>query len=118
MTEPGIEEQLISGVWPNDRWMSLSAVVLLKSPAVPEPLGITFYIPNHAKARSVSLMLDGKEVTTQSFPGPGKYDLLSQMPLAPTSATATVEISVDQTFTAPPDIRELGVLLIGVGFRP
>jgi hypothetical protein len=117
MTEPGIGEQLISGVWPNDRWMSRSAVVLLKSPAAPAPLGIT-YIPNNAKARSVWLMLDGKEVTSQSFPGPGKYDLLSQMPLAPTSATATVEIRVDQTFTAPPDIRELGVVLIGVGFRP
>jgi hypothetical protein len=98
--------------------MSRSAVVLLKSPDAPAPLGITFYIPNNAKARSVWLMLDGKEVTSQSFPGPGKYDLLSQMPLAPTSATATVEIRVDQTFTAPPDIRELGVVLIGVGFRP
>lgn len=118
MTEPGIGEQLISGAWPNDRWMSRSAVVLLKSPAAPAPLGITFYIPNNAKARSVWLMLDGKEVTSQSFPGPGKYDLLSQMPLAPTSASATVEIRVDQTFTAPPDIRELGVVLIGVGFRP
>jgi hypothetical protein len=118
MTEPGIGEQLISGVWPNDRWMSGSAVVLLKSPVAPTPLGITFYIPDNAKARSVWLMLDGKEVASQSFPGPGKYDLLSQTLLAPTGATATVEIRVDQTFTAPPDVRKLCVVLIGVGFYP
>jgi hypothetical protein len=70
MTEPSIGEQLISGVWPNDRWMSSSAVVLLKSPAAPAPLGITFYIPDNAKARSVWLMLDGREVTPSVSRGP------------------------------------------------
>ena len=114
---PGIAEQLISGVWPSDGWMSRSAVVLLKSPAAPVPLSVSLYIPDYAKARSVWLMLDGREVASQRFHGPGKYDLLSQGPLAPTGATATVEIRVDQTFTAPPDLRELGVVLIGVGFR-
>jgi hypothetical protein len=118
MTEQGIGEQLISGVWPNDRWISRSAVVLLKSPAAPAPLGIAFYIPDNAKARSVWLMLDGREVTSKRLPGPGKYDLQSQTPLAPRGATATVEIRLDETFTAPPDIRELGAVLISVGFCP
>jgi len=116
-TEPGVAEQLISGVWPSDEWMSRTAVVLLKSPAPPAPLSLSFYVPYNAKARSVSLLLDGREVASQSFPGPGKYDLLSPGPLAPTGTTATVEIRVDRTFAAPPDVRELGVVLIGVGFR-
>jgi hypothetical protein len=118
MAEPGMGEQLISGVWPDDRWISRNAVVVLKSPVAPAPLGITFYIPDIAKARSVWLVLDGREVTFKRFPGPGKYDLQSQTPLAPTGATATVEIRLDETFTAPPDIRELGVVLISVGFCP
>jgi hypothetical protein len=29
-----------------------------------------------------------------------------------------VEIAVDQTFFAPPDSRELGMVLAGVGFAP
>jgi hypothetical protein len=117
MTDPDIAEQLISGVWPSDRWTSRSAVVLLKSPDAPATLSVTFYIPNNANARSVWLLLDGRQVASRSFPGPGKYDLVSQGPLVPAGATATVELRVDHTFTAPPDIRELGVVLIGLGFR-
>jgi hypothetical protein len=116
--EPGVSEQLISGVWPSDGWMSRTAVVLLKSPAAPAPLSLSFYVPYNAKARRVWLLLDGREVASRSFPGPGTYNLLSTGPLAPTGTTATVEIRVDRTFTAPPDVRELGVVLIGVGFRP
>jgi hypothetical protein len=29
-----------------------------------------------------------------------------------------VEIAIDQTFFAPPDSRELGIVLAGVGFAP
>jgi hypothetical protein len=115
--EPGLTEQLVSGVSPSDGWTSRTAVVLLKSPAKPVPLSLAFYVPDNAKARNVSLLLDGREVAARNFPGPGKYDLQSPGPLAPTGTTATAEIHVDRTFTAPPDVRELGVVLIGVGFR-
>jgi len=116
--DPGAAEQLISGVWPTDGWMSRSAVVLLKSPSAPEPLRVSLYIPDQAKARRLWLMLNGVQVADQKFPQPGKYDVISDRPLEPTGATAMLEIHVDQTFTAPPDLRDLGVVLIGVGFRP
>jgi hypothetical protein len=35
----------------------------------------------------------------------------------PAGPEVLVEIEVDRTFTAPPDVRELGIVLKGVGFR-
>jgi len=60
----------------------------------------------------VTLLLDGREVATGAYPGPGAYTLTS----AEAVQGETVEIRVDRTFTAPPDQRVLGMVLIGVGF--
>ena len=111
---PGAAEQIVSGIFPNDRWMSQAGVVLLKSPAEPKKLRAEFYIPPNAKARQVTLLLDGREVAAHTYPGPGPYTLTSAEPLQGT----TVEIRVDRTFTAPGDQRPLGIVLIGVGFAP
>ena len=110
----GAAEQIVSGIFPNDRWMSQSGVVLLKSPAEPRKLRAEFYIPPNAKARQVTLLLDGRRVASQTYTGPGPYTLTSAEPLQGT----TVEIRVDRTFTAPGDQRPLGIVLIGVGFAP
>ncbi|MGD0777018.1 MAG: hypothetical protein ABSC05_29720 [Candidatus Solibacter sp.] len=111
---PEAAEQVVSGIFPNDRWMSQTAVVILKSPAVPGKLRAEFYIPPNANARQVTLLLDGREVASYTYPGPGAYTLTSAEPLQGT----TVEIRVDRTFTAPGDRRALGMVLIGVGFAP
>ena len=60
----------------------------------------------------MTLLLDGREVASHTYPGPGAYTLTSDEPLE----GATVEIRVDRTFTAPGDRRALGMVLIGVGF--
>jgi hypothetical protein len=109
---PEASEQIVGGIDASDRWMSKAASVVLKSPATPKKLRAAFYIPPNAKARRVTLLLDGREVASQSYPGPGPYTLESAAPLQGTS----VEIRVDQTFTAPGDQRALGMVLIGVGF--
>ena len=117
MTDPAAREHMVAGVWLDDHWMSRSGIVVLKSPAAPMPLSVTFYIPDNAPARHVWLLLDGQEVASQTFAAPGKYDLASSGPVKPAGLEATVEIRVDRTFTAPPDIRDLGMVLIAVGFR-
>jgi len=117
MTDPAARDHVVAGVWLNDHWMSRDGIVVLKSPAVPTPLTVTFYIPDNAPARHVWLLLDGQEVASQTFSAPGKYDLASSGPVKPGGPTATVEIRVDRTFTAPPDIRDLGMVLIEVGFK-
>jgi hypothetical protein len=114
ISSPEAAEQVVSGIFPADRWMSQAGVVVLKSPAVPRKLRAEFYLPPNARARQVTLLLDGREVASQTYPGPGAYSLTSAEPLQGT----TVEIRVDRTFTAPPDKRALGMVLIGVGFAP
>jgi hypothetical protein len=97
---------------PNDGWMFRSAVLVLKEPAAPMRLRAEIYVPDNAKARQVTLLLDGKEVASRALPGPGKYTVESAGALR----GGTVEIRVDQTFRAPGDQRDLGAVLLGVGF--
>jgi hypothetical protein len=94
------------------RWTSDRAVVALKSPAEPLPLRAVFRIPDTAAARRVTLLLDGREVATAVYPAPGRYTLASPGPLQGTM----VEVVVDRTFRAPPDARDLGIVLQAVGF--
>lgn len=114
---PAASEQIVSGIWP-DRWMGRSGVVLLKSPASAMPLKATFFISEKAAARQVWLLLDGREVASATYDSPGLHTLSTAAAVQPAGATATVEIRIDRTFTAPPDTRDLGLVLTGVGFAP
>jgi hypothetical protein len=121
MNAPQAADQIVSGIFSLEdnrfRWMSRSAVVALASPPAALPLRATFTIPPQAHARRVTLLLDGRQVASQTYPAPGTYTLESP-PVRPAGATAMVEIAIDQTFFAPPDSRELGIVLTGVGFAP
>jgi hypothetical protein len=121
MNAPQAAGQIVGGIFALEdnrfRWMSRSAVVALASPPAALPLRAMFTIPPQARARRVTLLLDGREVASQTYPAPGTYTLESP-PLRAAGAVATVEIAVDQTFFAPPDSRELGMVLAGVGFAP
>ena len=121
MNAPQAADQIVAGIFSLEdnrfRWMSRSAVVALASPPAALPLRAMFTIPPQARARRVTLLLDGHEVASQTYPAPGTYTLESP-PLRAAGAVATVEIAVDQTFFAPPDSRELGMVLAGVGFAP
>jgi hypothetical protein len=110
---PEAAEQIVSGIFP-DRWMSQAGIVILKRPAVPKKLRAAFYIPPNAKARHVTLLLDGRVVASHTYSGPDAYTLTSAEPLQGTTA----EVRVDRTFTAPGDKRALGMVLIAVGFAP
>jgi hypothetical protein len=118
MQAPEAAAQIVTGIFGlegNSRWMSRSAVVALKSPASAQPLRVNFFIPENSPARRVSVLVDGQEVAAKTFAAPGPYTLESP-PVKPAGATATVQIDLDKTFTAPPDQRELGVVLTSVGW--
>jgi hypothetical protein len=121
MNAPEAADQIVSGIYSLEdhrfRWMSRAAVVALKSPPAALPLRVAFTIPPQAHARRVALLLDGREVASQTYPAPGTYTLESP-PVRAAAAVAIAEIAVDQTFFAPPDSRELGIVLTGVGFAP
>jgi hypothetical protein len=121
LNAPEAADQIVSGIYSLEdhryRWMSRTAVVALNSPSAALPLRATFTIPPQARARRVTLLLDGREVASQTYPAPGTYTLESP-PVRAAGAVAIAEIAIDQTFFAPGDSRELGIVLTGVGFAP
>ena len=121
MNAPEAADQIVSGVFSLEdnrfRWMSRSATVALANPPAALPLRATFTIPPQARARRVTLLLDGREVVSQTYPAPGTYTLESP-PVRAAGAVAMVEIAIDQTFFARGDTRELGIVLTAVGFTP
>ena len=116
LDSPQAAAHIVSGIYPNDRWMSKSAMVVLKSPATAKPLSLTFYISDKAPARRITLRLDDREVISQTFSSTG-IQTLATAPLKPAGNTTVVGIEVDRTFNAPGDNRDLGVVLIGIGFE-
>ena len=121
MNAPEAADQIVSGIYALEdnryRWISRAAVVALNSPSDARPLRATFTIPPQARARRVALLLDGREVASQVYAAAGTYTLESP-PVRAAGAVAMVEITIDETFFAPPDSRELGIVLTGVGFAP
>jgi hypothetical protein len=120
MNAPEAPAQIVSGLYGLEsgawRWMSASAVVLLKSPAQPLPIEAVFTIPDPAPARHVELLLDGRVVASETYSGPGAYTLKSP-PQSPAGETAAVTLTIDRTFSVPGDRRELGVVVSSIGFR-
>jgi Dolichyl-phosphate-mannose-protein mannosyltransferase len=118
MNAPEAAGQIVSGIFALEgpiRWSSRTAIVALKSPAEPLPLSVSFTIHPASAARRVKLLLDGREVASQTYTGPGTYTLATA-PIQPAGPVSVVTIEVDRTFTAPPDMRELGIVLSAVGF--
>jgi hypothetical protein len=120
MGAPGAGQQIVSGIYKLEegrwRWMSGRAILLLKSPGAPTPLKARFNIPEASPARRVTLLLEGREIASQSYPAPGTY-ILQAPPQAVNTATSTLTITVDKVFTVPGDMRELGIILAEAGFQ-
>jgi hypothetical protein len=120
MNAPEASAQIVSGLYDVEggawRWMSASALVLLKSPAQPLPIKAVFTIPDPAPARHIELLLDGRVVASQTYSAAGTYTLKSP-PQLPSGTSATVTLTLDRTFSVPGDRRELGMVVSGIGFR-
>jgi hypothetical protein len=112
-SDPKAAAQILSGLFP-DGWTSKEATVLLKVPPSPTPLTVKFFVPPAALARHVRLLAGTRLLAERTLPGPGAYEISAAPPLSPASLSLTV--SVDQTFSAPPDTRALGIVVTGVGF--
>jgi hypothetical protein len=89
--------------------------VLLQTPEKLSSVEVVLYIPPAAPARHVRLLVDGQLAAEDTFPGPGSYKLTA--PYQSSKPTATVTVTVDKTYTAPGDLRKLGAVITGLGFR-
>jgi hypothetical protein len=121
MDAPEAENHIVSGLYNLEsgtwRWTARRAVVTLKAPGRPLTLEATFLIPENSPARHVQLLAGGQVVAEQTFSEPGEYTLRSAGPFAASSGFVAVVLALDQTFRAPGDERDLGVVLKGIGFR-
>ncbi len=112
--DPRAPVHILSGLYP-DGWSSERASVLLTTPETVKAVELVLYIPDQSPARHVQLLVDGHLAAEDTFPGPGTYKLSA--PFHSSNLTATVTVMVDKTFSAPGDLRKLGVVITGVGFR-
>jgi hypothetical protein len=120
MSAAEADQQITSGVYQLEggqwRWMSQTAVILLKPPPQATPLVISFTIPDQSPAREVTVELNNERVASQKYNAPGSYTLASPA-LNPGGDSATIAITVDKSFSVPSDRRQLGMILTDVGFR-
>lgn len=114
MNAPEAQHQIVSGVYQLEeatRWMSGRAVVLVKPPVTAAPLEVQLYLPDAAPARSLTIQVDGKSFR-RSIPGPGMHTFATD----PVSGS-TITLTLDKTFSVAGDFRQLGAVLVGVGYR-
>jgi Dolichyl-phosphate-mannose-protein mannosyltransferase len=113
--DPKTKSQIVKGWFPEDGWTAGEATVLLKVPPGAKSLDLSFTVPPIAPVRQVRMAVNGRPVAEKDISGSGTFTL--SVPAPAGSQTITVTISVDKTFSAPPDARDLGIIMTGVGLR-
>jgi 4-amino-4-deoxy-L-arabinose transferase-like glycosyltransferase len=120
MNAPSADQQIVTGVYSLEsnawRWMAGKAILLLKPPPVPTPVEVTLLIPAASPTRTITLLLDGREIAQANYSAPGTYTLTSP-PLKPAGSSTALTILAGKTFSAPGDSRVLSVILTAAGFR-
>jgi hypothetical protein len=115
MNAPEANEHILSGIYQlegTNRWMSGRAAVILKPRPEPKQLEIELYLPEIAPARTMRVFVDGSEVHSETLPAPGLHTIKTK----PVSGAA-VSIELDKTFRVPGDYRDLGAVLVALGYR-
>jgi len=112
--DPQAAAHVISGLFP-DGWMTEQASVMLKLPEKPASVEVKLFIPADAPARHVQLLVDGQLVAEDTFAKDGGHQLAA--PFQSPGPTATITVTVDKTHAVPGDLRKLGVVITGLGFR-
>jgi 4-amino-4-deoxy-L-arabinose transferase-like glycosyltransferase len=110
--DPHATAQIVSGLFP-DGWMTQRASVILKRGA--GLLVANLYVPDIAPARRVSMSVDGRTVAQETFSSPGVHSISSAD--TGSSDTVTVTLEVDKTFSTASDLRKLGIVVVGIGFK-
>jgi hypothetical protein len=112
----GIED----GGW---RWMSKQAEAVLRVPAEAPPVfEMRLFFPPDFMQRAggpvtVSVMLDGRPLTKETYPQPGGYRLAKSVPYQLAGPAVRVTVQLDRA--VPPgarDQRELGAVVSRLGF--
>ena len=118
MNDPEAAGQLLSGFYDVEqnawRWMGEQGAVVLQTPYHPTRFEMTFFLPDTAPARRITVAINGRVVASQLYPGPGRYTLTVPVEVC---GVAQVTVAVDQGFQAPGDPRRLGIIVQELGLR-
>jgi hypothetical protein len=112
---PEAASQILFGIYNNDRWTAEKAGVVVKRPDGATRVEAVVFVPPQAPAKQLRLYVDGALIATQNIGAPGRYAIGAPAP--PGADTAMVTLQVDRTFSVPGDQRQLGVVLLEIGFR-
>lgn len=110
-SDPRAREHVISG-WYEDGWTAQEAALVLKAPPGMGKLRAAFYADR--PARRVELYADGALLAAQSFAEAGAHML--EAVFTPVRPVVTLTVRVGPTHRAPPDQRDLGIVITGIGF--
>jgi hypothetical protein len=120
MGDPNAETHLVSGIYQLEegkyRWMGRQGRILVKPAKESNDVSATIYIPDSAPGREVSLSLNGQIVAKQRYDKPGLYTIEAKA-VATGMSDALLTISIDKSFQATGDYRELGLILQQAGLR-
>jgi len=118
MNSPAAEYQIVGGVYPLEgtwRWTGGNATFRLRTPQGRNRFAASFVVRPEVVPCTVTLALNGAVIGTAKYTTPGAYELSGAVANAlPPVVTAT--LSTDRTFRAPPDTRDLGLVLTAIGF--
>jgi hypothetical protein len=113
--DPKAAGQILSGL-SVDGWTEQQATVVLKVPANAATLSASFWVYPTSPARHVIVAANGKVIVEKDLPKANESYTISG-PAPAGAASVAVTLSVDKTFSVPPDARQLGVDLTGIGFK-
>jgi len=120
MKDPQADDHIVSGIYTLEqgawRWTDQSATVMLKSPSEPAVLSAEFRLWGASAGRKITLSVDGEEVVSKQYEKADQYVLLTA-PIKPKGEAATVSVSIDKAFQVAGDQRQLGFILVSLGFR-
>jgi hypothetical protein len=119
MNSPAAAYQIVEGAYGLEsntwRWVSGTSVFRLRTPPNPSRFAAQLFVPPQVPPCTVTLNVNGSVVATAKYPASGKYELSGAIAGSlPESVTAT--LTTDRTFRAPHDARDLGLVLIAIGF--
>ena len=119
LEDPAADEHLLSGFYPSDgaawRWSAPQAAALLRRPAGTTSFELDFHVPQDAPTERVRIEIDGQEVADEQVEAGGRQ-IRAPLEVAP-AGEARVTIEAEPPYQPPGDDRELGVVVLGFGFR-
>jgi hypothetical protein len=113
--------QIEDGAW---RWVAREAVVMLRPPAsLPAPFEVRFTLAKGHVALTgpvtLTVLINDQPLVEQTYAKDGSYTL-ERMVMAGAIASSPVKVALrfDKARPpAPPDVRELAAIMVGVGFK-